>query len=209
MNNQLIVFLRKPVRGEVKTRLASGIGQDQALSVYKWLISITLDAAKKVNAEIHLFLDRTDKEFNVPDSFSIHVQDGSDLGERMMNSFKSLSGNGEKNTIIIGSDCPEMHEDILDEAYMKLSEKDLVVGPAVDGGFYLLGMKKAHTGLFDGIVWGGENVFDRLVSNARLLNLSFTVLGHKRDIDEASDFTLFKDQYEQYCLKEYNNVTQG
>ena len=210
MNNTLVVFLRKAVKGQVKTRLALGIGEEMALSVYQWLVSLTLDAASRTKADVHLYFDQMDNELSTPESFSRHEQKGNDLGERMFDSFKNnLSDDASKKLIIIGSDCPEINEQLVEEAFQKLSEKDLVIGPAIDGGFYLLGLKKLHVDLFKGIEWGGENVLRQLVTNATSLNLTMSSLEPKRDIDDASDLRWFKDQYQSYCLKELSNVAQG
>lgn len=210
MNNQLIIFLRKAVQGIVKTRLALTIGDEKALSVYQWLVSHTLNIAGKTKADVRLYFDQIDDELNIPESFSKHEQKGSDLGEKMFDSFeKNLTIDESKKLVVIGSDCPEINEDIIEDAFLRLSDTDLVIGPAVDGGFYLLGLKKAHLELFKGIEWGNANVYQQLLSNAASLNLSTFALEHKRDIDDASDLRWFKDQYEQYCLKELSNVAQG
>ena len=210
MNDQLIIFLRKAVEGKVKTRLAVTIGEAEALSVYQWLVSHTLTVAGKTKADVRLYFDQIDDELNIPKSFSRHEQKGIDLGEKMFDSFENnLPIDGSKKLIVIGSDCPEINEEIIEDAFLKLSDSDLVIGPAIDGGFYLLGLKKAHFELFKGIEWGSANVYQQLLSNAASLNLSILVLDQKRDIDNASDLRWFKDQYQQYLLKELSNVAQG
>ncbi len=110
---------------------------------------------------------------------------------------------------MIGSDCPEISSLIIEEAFTKLANYDLVIGPAIDGGFYLLGLKKRHLALFNGISWGSSTVYRTLVSNAAAQNLSVCVLEPKRDIDDISDFRLFKNDFEKYAVNQLNYVTEG
>ncbi len=210
MNNQLIVFLRNAVKGKVKTRLAASIGDDKTLLVYQWLVSHTINIADKTNANVHLYFDQLDENFISPPTFLKHEQNGNDLGEKLVDSFRNcLSEEEPVKSVVIGSDCPKINAPLIEEAFEKLSDYDLVIGPAIDGGFYLLGLNKLYPDLFEGIQWGSDSVYRKIVSNAAQLNLSIFVLEPKRDIDDLEDYKLFEEEFKRYCLKELNHVTQG
>lgn len=189
MENALIIFVRNPEKGKVKTRLAKDIGDDKSLAVYKYLLQYTRDVAISCNCSHFVFYSsyvHMNDEFN-DDLFTKSVQEGDDLGERMMNAFKKVFDLGCKNVCIIGSDCYELDAEIINGAFEKLHENDLVIGPAVDGGYYLLGMKQLHVELFAPKEWGTSSVLDDTMDAITKAGLSYAELPVLNDIDTLED----------------------
>lgn len=209
MTKQVLVFLRKPVLGKVKTRLGADTGQEKALEIYLWLLNITYNAIKKTDAEIHLFFDSL--EGILPEwvkSYGSYVQRGKDLGERMSVALKDrFYLEPDSNILLIGSDCPELTPDILELAFKKLATHDIVTGPSVDGGFYLIGMKRWNEGLWQNIIWSTEEVYPILLKNIKDLNLTFYELPMKADIDTLQDFIPFQDSFNAYLINQ--GVAEG
>ena len=188
-NNALIVFLKNPLEGKVKTRLAAQVGETEALSVYQKLIEHTRSIVMDCPVDIHLFysdyIDSQDKWLDT--EITKHQQEGKDLGERMKNAFKQVLDSGYKNAIIIGTDCPEITSRIIQDAFDRLEEYDVVIGPAMDGGYYLLGMNDLHDELFEQIDWGTESVFDQTLAVLQRLGLIWYETPILSDIDTEDD----------------------
>lgn len=184
----LIIFLRNPVSGKVKTRLAAGVGADAALQIYRKLVAHTLKAAAQSGARVYLFYDESLPEIarRTPD-VEYRLQEGKDLGARMYHAFQSLQVDGCDQSVIIGSDCPEITGDHIRRAFDSLREYDSVVGPADDGGYYLLGLTSPHPSLFTGKNWSTESVLEDTLADIRLLGWSFTTLPTLTDIDTVDD----------------------
>ena len=198
MNNSLIVFLRKPIKGQVKSRLAKEVGENKALEVYRWLLDVTFHAFKRLKFPVNLYFDQSEgKGPYWAENYLYHVQKGEDLGSRIVNSFsEQLKISGK--TVMIGSDCPEMNEKIITEAFKTLENQDLVLGPAKDGGIYLIGMKNLNMDLFNNIPWSGPFVFNRLKENASKLSMNYSVLQEMQDIDYFNDFLSWENKFEQF-----------
>lgn len=209
MSKQVLVFLRKPVLGKVKTRLSAEIGEDKALEIYLWLMGITHSAIKNLDAGIHLYFDNL--EGILPDwvnSYSSYIQKGNDIGERMSVALMDrFYLEPESNILLIGSDCPELKRSTIEAAFKELEDKDLVTGPAKDGGFYLIGMKKWHEGLWKNIIWSSEEVYPTLLRNIKALNLTLFELPTKSDIDTYRDFIPFQGAFEAYLIDQ--SVAEG
>jgi len=184
----LILFLKYPEPGKVKTRLGAELGFELAAKLYKLFIKQTFDLAQNCSAR-QIFvayepLDRKDEfaEF-VPEKFTIFPQEGKNLGERMLNAFKDAFARGYKNVAILGSDSPTLPLENIDDAFEKLSKSDLVLGPAEDGGYYLIGLNKAHCGLFENIEWSSNSVLQLTIESAKKLQLSYELLPIWYDVD--------------------------
>lgn len=183
--NQLIIFIKNPVKGKVKTRLAAGIGNDKALEIYLILIDHTLKIAAKTNSDKHLFFsDYLTEDYS---GTTKNCQHGNDLGERMKNAFHSVMKGEEIKTIIIGTDCAELNHEIITLAFEKLETHDLVIGPAIDGGYYLLGMKKYFPEIFIGIEWSTSEVLVQTIELANKNSKSVYLLPVLCDIDTEED----------------------
>ena len=192
MRDALIIFIKNPVIGKVKTRLAATVGNDLALVIYKKLIEHTLTIIKDVNADKYIFFsERIDDNIGDSNIFFKKVQAGTDLGEKMKNAFEQLFKNNYKNICIIGTDCPGISEDTFEEAFTKLNKDNVVMGPAEDGGYYLLGMNKFNENLFNEIVWSTAQVLQTTIEKCIENNLRFTLLKKLSDIDEEKDLIHF------------------
>lgn len=187
-NSCLIIFTRNPVYGKVKTRLAASVGNDVALKVYQFLVEHTAQVTYGLGAVRAIYYSDTVVSTDVWDQADCKVlQEGVGLGERMSNAFRDVVSGGLEKAIIIGTDCYELTRDIIDYGFAQLDQYDVVVGPALDGGYYLLGMKEHHPELFDGIAWSTDSVLQETLSRCDNLSLRYFLLPDLSDIDEEKD----------------------
>ena len=189
MENQLIIFAKNPVLGKVKTRLAATVGNEKALAIYKELLNHTCDISSKANAKKTVFYsDAIEKEdlWSKAD-FNQSLQNGEDLGARMSNAFKEVFSECDGKVIIIGTDCKELSTEIIDQAFNALQYVDIVLGPALDGGYYLIGMKSLEEVLFTNIDWSTSAVLEQTVGKINTQKLSFLLLKVLSDIDTEED----------------------
>jgi uncharacterized protein len=185
----LIIFYRNPELGKVKTRLAATVGNERALAIYLKLVAHTRSIASEVDCDrVVWYSNFVDSEDNWPnDLFYKDRQTGETLGDRMQFAFEQAFKKGYQRVCVIGTDCLELTSEILNRAFNKLATHDAVIGPALDGGYYLLGMKKLHPELFKNKVWSTNKVFENTVNDFEQLNLSFDLLTTLTDIDEEKD----------------------
>lgn len=198
----LIIFQKNAILGKVKTRLAASIGDEKALEIYQWLTSYTHGEAKGLNVDKFLFYSEFIPE-NAPEEYQgyqLEVQSGDNLGARMSNAFANLFARGYKGVVIIGTDCPDLKNSDLKRAFITLNQSDLVLGPAKDGGYYLLGMRKFIPELFKEIAWSTSKVLEATLDRADLLNLDYEFLKILSDIDRAEDWEDYKTR---------NKITYG
>lgn len=196
MNNKnlLIIFVKNAQIGKVKTRLAATIGDEAALEIYIKLLKYTANIAQQVNAKKAVYYSSFLEENDEFDSgiFYKYLQTGDHLGKKMANAFiKSFSLKYEK-VVIIGSDCLDLNEQIINEAFNKLDYNDVVIGPAKDGGYYLLGMKTYYPYLFENKQWSTENVCVDTILDCKKNNLKYILLDTISDIDVESDLNFEK-----------------
>ncbi len=182
----LCMFVKYPEQGKVKTRLAQDIGEEKALEIYKRLLRILIPEHDNRAYQFYMSVTPEDKARKFKKLYpagTVIKQQGDDLGEKITHALQRLLADHGK-VIIIGSDCPNItHEDIK-QALQALDNNDVVIGPAEDGGYYLIGMKKYHT-LFNDIDWSTEKVLDQTLKKASDLNVK--LLDEKRDIDTKED----------------------
>lgn len=196
MKTALIVFTRNPELGQCKTRLAKTLGNQSALDIYKYLLQHTANVTKQVNADRYVFysVDINQDDIWNTTHFIKRLQKGKDLGERMHNAFEELFMSGYKKVIIIGSDLLDLNADIIENAIATLDYNDVVLGPAEDGGYYLLGLKKLYPELFKNKAWGTETVREDTLAD--LKNKTVSLLKPLNDIDTFDD------------MKHYNQLKQ-
>ncbi|CAN5547579.1 TIGR04282 family arsenosugar biosynthesis glycosyltransferase [soil metagenome] len=183
----LIIFVRKPVLGKVKTRLAANIGDENVLLVYKHLLAHTKSITQELAMNKFVFYADEIDNNDLWNGYEKNLQSGNDLGERMKNAFKLLLKEGFKKIIIIGSDCLEIESNLLNNAFKELEKTDVVIGPAKDGSYYLLGMKNDHSFLFDISNWSTASVYADSINLVNVNKLSFTALAKLNDVDTAAD----------------------
>lgn len=189
MDNALIIFIKNPVKGKVKTRLAITIGDDMALAIYQKLLKHTLNIVEHIAADKFIFFsDAIDESIGYSNT-PVHkvVQSGNDLGEKMKSAFVQLFKTGYKRITIIGTDCPGITANILEGAFSKLNNSDVVIGPANDGGYYLLGIKEMYNYLFEKIAWSTSAVLHSTIERCKTNNLSYCLLTALSDVDEEED----------------------
>lgn len=185
--NLLLIFTRNPELGKAKTRLAKTVGDETALEIYKFLLKRTREIAIDVNADKAVYYSVKIRENDIWDAqhFQKHTQKGFDLGERMQNAFKSGFESGYEKIIIIGSDLYDLTSENVNDAYHQLEKNDVVIGPAIDGGYYLLGMKKLHSKIFSNKDWGTSTVRDKTLED--LTDKKVHLLEELNDVDVFED----------------------
>jgi rSAM/selenodomain-associated transferase 1 len=185
----LIIFYRNPELGKVKSRLAATVGEERALAIYLLMatharnisLSIPMDKIVYYSA----FIDSEDNWLNR--DFQKRLQHGSDLGEKMKNAFEESFNSGYESVCIIGTDCLQLTEDILIMAFDTLKQHDAVVGPAADGGYYLLGMNRFVPELFNNKTWSTSSVCGDTIQDLKSLHCSYYLLPTLHDVDQESD----------------------
>ncbi|MGF7079116.1 TIGR04282 family arsenosugar biosynthesis glycosyltransferase [Mucilaginibacter sp. UYCu711] len=189
LNTALIIFVRHPELGKVKTRLAKVIGDEKALEVYKLLLQHTRQITLPLNCRKFIYYaDGVPEHDSWTDpGYTKRQQFGNDLGQRMANAFGELFEQGFKRVLIIGSDCYQLRTAILDDAIALLNGHHAVVGPTFDGGYYLLGMNHFIPELFKDKAWSTDQVYQQTIKDLNDLSQSFIMLDKLHDVDEAAD----------------------
>ncbi len=189
----LIVFAKAPVPGKVKTRLIPALNRYQATRIYKQLLDRTIKLAIKSKFDsIYIWVDGnlSNPYFRaIKNRYGIkfYIQSGRCLGDRMFNSFKFVLRN-HSYAVLIGCDCPGLTHGDLDAAscYME-QDTDVVLGPANDGGYYLIGLKKNNYRIFENIKWGNHSVIKETLTRIEALQWKYSKLQMHADIDNARD----------------------
>ncbi|MCR9226189.1 MAG: TIGR04282 family arsenosugar biosynthesis glycosyltransferase [Flavobacteriaceae bacterium] len=185
--NLLLILTRNPELGKCKTRLASKVGDKAALEIYKFLLDKTVSFTKDLKVEKWVYYSEQVWEDDIWDKeiYKKKPQVGNDLGIRMMNAFKEGFEAGFENIIIIGSDMYHLNQSNLEEAFSNFKDHDYVVGPAEDGGYYLLGMKSLKSGLFQNKKWGTDTVLSDTLFDIK--GEKVALLDEKNDVDYYED----------------------
>lgn len=195
--HRLIIFIKNPVLGRVKTRLAKTVGAQMALDVYKYLLELTRNAAANLECNKAVYysksVDGADEWSN--DVFDKFVQTGEDLGKRMWNAFSEAFEQGYEKVMIIGSDCPQLTQEVLEMAFDLLENVDIVVGPAKDGGYYLLGLKQPFKELFEDKEWSTDTVLEDTIMDIMAAGKKYAKLPMLSDLDDAYDLHLVSDKF--------------
>lgn len=193
----LAIFIKNPKLGNAKTRIAKDSDDETALAIYKKLLNITHNITSKVETNRYVFysqfIDENDK-WSSP-TFLKKLQGGNDLGEKMTNGFQVLFNEHYSKVILIGSDCPYITEEILDEAYNQLDHHNIVIGPTFDGGYYLIGMNQFSPIIFSNIEWSTESVLHKTKERAQSVGLSYHLLPKLQDIDHLADWEEYKSKF--------------
>ncbi len=193
----IAVFVRAPESGKVKTRLAEHLCPEFVLGLYKCFARDILSAAEKTGHEIKIFYHPPDSGDAVADwlgkSFKLYPQRGEDLGMRMANAFSDLFSSGYEKAILIGTDCPDIRENILMDAFHCFQDTGCVLGPSLDGGYYLIGFTSGgfNAALFENISWGTETVYQKTLEICGQQGITPCVLPVLNDIDTVDDLKQF------------------
>lgn len=197
-NELVMAFVKNPELGKAKTRLAATVGNQKALEIYIQLLQYTHLIMKDVACDraIHYasFIDQND--FWLNELYQKYVQVSGELGDKMEAAFRQAFEQGYEKVVIIGSDCPELTTELIEEALSTLETKEVVFGKAEDGGYYLLGMTKLIPELFHNKQWSTETVLSDSIQNCEELGVSYQLLRTLSDIDFEKDWLRFRDQLE-------------
>ncbi len=185
--NLLLIFTKNPIPGKCKTRLAKDIGENSALEIYRYLLQHTANMAQKVKADKYIYYSENieKNDYFEEDKFRKKIQNGTDLGERMHNAFQEGFTEKYSQIIIIGSDMLDISAQEINFAFKQLEKYKYVIGPAQDGGYYLLGMQQLHPTIFKNKKWSSPSVFNETMHN--LPKEETAVLAIKNDIDTLED----------------------
>ena len=185
--NLLIIFTRNPELGKVKTRLANAIGNENALTIYKTLLEKTEQTVRHLNCDKAVYYSVKVREHDIWDAsiYQKHLQQGDNLGVRMHNAFAEAFSNNYDKVATIGSDLFDLKPEHINQAFTKLDTNDFVIGPAHDGGYYLLAMKLLYSQVFKNKAWGTSTVFKDTMND--LKNKSTHLLETLNDIDVYDD----------------------
>ena len=184
-DSSLIIMAKPPIMGKVKTRLAKGIGDENALVVYQNLLGHTLQIAKKSSVEPTIFATEESPFFGEC-GFDQYLQSDGDLGKRMELACRQMLSSVQK-VIIIGTDCPDISHKHIDEANNLLDSHDVVFGPCEDGGYYLLGLKKPHKELFIDLPWSTDSLLALTMNRCEEAGIKTALLGELSDVDTIDD----------------------
>ena len=196
----ILFFVKAPVRGQVKTRLAAALGEDAALELHR---SFALDLLTTIDATgipSQVFYTPADARDAVADWLGQHrtysPQAGSGLGSRMENAFRSAFAAGAPRAVLIGSDLPDLPGEVFGEAFLALDEHDAVIGPARDGGYYLIGFRKDTflPGVFPAMAWGTDRVFQETLDRFKAAGSRVRILREWQDVDTAEDLTGLRER---------------
>ena len=189
MSNALIVFVKNWETGNVKTRIAQDIGTAAASAIYQKLLLHTYHIIQPLNSDIYIYyadaISSTDQWEK--DRYIKRLQQNTDLGSRMFTAFEEVFQDKHDKVCIIGSDCLQLSTDTLKQAFELLDQYDIVIGPAVDGGYYLLGMKEQVRPVFSSINWSTNQVFDQTIQLIKKHSYSFALLTQLADIDTVHE----------------------
>lgn len=189
----LIVFIKNPVLGRVKTRIAATAGEVPALQIYQQLLEITRKQCAHYLGTKYLFYSDFIEPLDAwdPNIFIKKLQNGNDLGLRMHNAFSEVFQKHSK-VIIIGSDCPYLTSQHIEQANSLLDTADCVIGPALDGGYYLLGLNNIHERLFQNKNWSSSTVLKDSLVDLKQLNLNYQLMESLEDVDSLEAWNRYQ-----------------
>ncbi len=201
-NGCVIFFIKAPEKGTVKTRLAASLGDVPVLGLYKAFVSDLMKMLKKGRYPLQISFYPPDAGTKIEQwlgrSYHLTSQRGNDLGERIVNAFHETFQQGFQSAVLIGSDTPDLPCSIIDEAFLLLRGHDVVIGPSVDGGYYLIGFQKETflPSALEGIPWSTAQVFQKTTEVLSEKQYQIQILPTLRDIDTIHDLRIFFDEHQ-------------
>ena len=195
--NQLLVFAKAPRPGEVKTRLAETLGKDKACRAYEQLLRVL--ARQLAGSEnVRVCHSPADGEAELrgyfPKEWEFRPQEGADLGIRLKNAIAEAFEKGARKVCVIGSDCPYLTVEDIRQTWILLDRHELVLGPATDGGYWLIALKRPEPRLFEEIEWGTSKVFKQTLDRAAEMQLKVAHLRELADVDKEADWRQFVER---------------
>lgn len=216
MKARLVVFARYPQAGKVKTRLIPALGHKGAAELYRKLAERTLQTVsplcrrEKISLEIAFCGgSETDMRLWLGNGMQYRQQAAGDLGSRMAAVFSEAFADGCEHVVIIGTDCPELTDEIVSQAFIALQSSDVILGPAEDGGYYLIGMSVEEPRVFDGIDWGEEIVFRQTMDVISRVGLSCSLLACLADLDRPADLLRWTEFSDMVSFSQHDDTGIG
>lgn len=207
-SNALVVMLKAPVAGKVKTRLAQSLGKKDAAMLYRCFIHdtfsriSTLDGVDIIAAYAPRNLEHAIRKL-LPQRTVLILQKGKDLGERLANIFSQLFSAGYKKIPIIGTDSPDLPIEYIKKSFALLKGKtELVLGPAEDGGYYLIAMSRERKEIFENIPWSTDAVFEKTMEKAKKAGLKSAILPRWYDVDDMNSLMVLRDNLKIHPVAE-------
>lgn len=187
-SRSLVIFANAPEKGRVKSRIAADLGPDVALTAYRTLAEHAVAEASHVEwcrKTIAYAPNGTGDAMRswFGDLFDYRAQGDGDLGRRMLAALERAFADGADRVILIGVDCPGVTESVISEAFARLEQAEVVIGPSFDGGYYLIGMKKPQKVLFTDMPFGSPDTLQRTLTAARRAGIRVSLLEWKRDVN--------------------------
>jgi uncharacterized protein len=190
--NEILIFAKHPELGRCKTRLAKGVGDRNALTIYRTLLGHTLKTVQETPYRKVLMVDPPEHTEDgpgwAPGMDAYLPQADGDLGARMSGAVEAAFTRGAKKVVLLGCDCPQISKDSVTSSFTALDSCDVVLGPTDDGGYYLLGLKERHLSLFRDIPWSTGKVFEKTLNILKFQTLSYISLDAFSDVDTLEDF---------------------
>jgi uncharacterized protein len=187
----ILVFLKYPKAGQVKTRLAKDIGAVEAMRVYENLVAHQLaQIPTSWNVEIYYHGTEDEKEMLnwLGSGYNYFPQVDGDLGVKLESAFAESFSRGARVCIAIGGDCPYLGEEILIRAVQILEVGDMVIGPATDGGYYLIGMPRFLKGIFDNVEWSCDETLRMTIRNIENKSFKYQLINELEDVDDLESY---------------------
>jgi len=201
---RLIIFTRYPEEGLTKTRLIPILGAKGAATLHRQMTEYTLSKVRELQNNYPLSIEVCFTGGNLSlmqhwlgSDIIYQPQGEGDLGSRMARSLSVAFQDNIARVVIIGTDCPGLNAQLLKKAFHQLRSHNLVLGPAIDGGYYLIGLHYLRLELFTGINWGTDGVFQSTVNIANKLDLSIAYLPQLADIDRPEDLPIWKQIHQE------------
>jgi rSAM/selenodomain-associated transferase 1 len=195
--DKLIIFVKAPRPGQVKTRLAEAIGPVAACEAYKQLVRKVLDQVKEL-ATVELRFAPDDAADEIAEwlqpGWKALAQGNGDLGERLNRAFDHAFATGSERVVAIGSDCPAVTQADIHLAWNSLRKNDVVLGPACDGGYWLIGLKAPTAGIFENIAWSTSTVLEQTREHLKRTGRSYHLLRELTDVDTEIEWNAFLGQ---------------
>jgi rSAM/selenodomain-associated transferase 1 len=198
----LIIVAKEPDPGQTKTRLCPPFSLESAAAFYRCLLLDSLALMARLETVDHTiaYAPANTREYFAqlaPDGFSLVAQVGANLGERLANALGQHFKQGYRRVVIMNSDGPTLPLACLDEAFSGLDRADVTLGPGHDGGYYLIGMKRLHRELFEGIDWSTDRVISQTLATCRRSGITVHQLPQWYDVDRAGDLERLRRDLEK------------
>ncbi len=186
MKEALIVFVKNPEKGKVKTRLAADVGEEKALMVYYDLLEFSKSLIYS-GLNVYIFHSPVLLQEFFWGGAENKLQAEGDLGVKMSTAIQEVLNDGNDKVCVVGSDCFEITQQHIKEAFKALDKNDLVFGPAKDGGYYLVGMNKLQSAIFENMPWSQSGLMQATLEKVKNLNLNYELLEELSDVDYVTD----------------------